>query len=568
MKRTCQPARTIYWPFVAVKLLVALPTMALAQTSVDSGALMRETQQQPIAIPALPKEPQKTVAAPVTGPKVVVRSFEIDGSTQFDNATLDRVLADFVGRELSFSDLQAAADRISLHYRAVGLHALAILPEQDLKDGRVRIRVIEGKLGRLRLSPPERADQLPLTLVERIVNQGQSPGKIVDVDALERATLIANDVPGLKVTTVLSAGTQAGETDIETKIEATPLIAGNLSTDNFDPRSTGREKVIGNLSLNNPLGLGDQLQLSAQASAGKRYASAAMSFPLAANGLRAGMNTSHLRYSLQGSFAVLGGKGTADTWGANLSYPVLRSQMTNVIAQFQHTQSHLVNDSNAGNVSDNRTRSTTLSLNFNHMDGWGGGGVSMAGIGLVQGKIDLAGNAAFLATDQATLKRNGDFTKTTYNLARLQRITGASQFWLSFNGQLAGKNLDPGEEFSLGGPNGVRAYPALEASGDQGNLLTVEYRQELPWHLRGKVFYDQGHIRVNHDNSFAGAPARNAYVLDGVGVGLDWSPHASFNLRSSLAWRLKENPVPIAGGNDNDGSKRIPQFWLYAQYDF
>ena len=47
---------------------------------------------------------------------------------------------------------------------------------------------------------------------------------------------------------------------------------------------------------------------------------------------------------------------------------------------------------------------------------------------------------------------------------------------LAFSGQLSYQNLDPSEQFYLGGPAGVRAYPVSSNGGSTGQLLTTELR--------------------------------------------------------------------------------------------
>jgi len=542
-----------------------LASSVQAQTSVDAGSLLRETQKPIEAAPLLVRPPQGESVPKDTGPKVSVEVFDVSGSTLFDGDVWSTVLSYLSGKKLSFSEIQAAADRVSQHYRSAGLHALAFLPEQDLTSGRVRIVVVEGRLGDLQIKSPTQA-ALPTELLKRIVNQGQVIGKIVNIDALERATLIANDIPGVKASSVLLAGQRAGETDIQVSAEPLPVFSGNVNVDNFDPRSTGQEKMAGQFSFSNALGLGEQTQISLQASSGKQYGQLAYSQPLAANGLRGGVNLSRMDFSLQEEFSQLGGAGSADTWGAFLNYPVIRSQQRNLSGQMTYSHSHLVNSASAGNISDKKSQSLTLGLTGN--DYGSGDGVIMGGVSLVTGEVDLSGNAAELAQDAGGPGRNGRFGKVQFNVGRLQRLSENSMLWLSANGQLALNNLDSGEEFSLGGPNGVRAFPALEAAGDEGVVITAEYRYVINSMWRPKVFIDLGHITVNRDNSFAGAAVLNDYQLKGLGVGLDWTPSRAMTVRAQLAWRLGDNPAAQPNGNDADGTKHLPRAWLQANFDF
>jgi hypothetical protein len=67
------------------------------------------------------------------------------------------------------------------------------------------------------------------------------------------------------------------------------------------------------------------------------------------------------------------------------------------------------------------------------------------------------------------------------------------------SGQTASKNLDSSEKFSLGGINGVRAYPQGEASGDEGYRGTVELRHNVMPNVQATVFYDWGKVTINRN---------------------------------------------------------------------
>lgn len=125
---------------------------------------------------------------------------------------------------------------------------------------------------------------------------------------------------------------------------------------------------------------------------------------------------------------------------------------------------------------------------------------------------------------------------------RLQRVTNTVSLYAGFNGQLASKNLDNSEKMGLGGMNAVRAYPEGEAYGDQGYVLTVEVRKDLP------KFYDQipgqmqlvGFIdtgRVNTDKT-TWTNEDNTRTLSGAGVGINWMDYNNFAMKLAYAHKL------------------------------
>ena len=125
------------------------------------------------------------------------------------------------------------------------------------------------------------------------------------------------------------------------------------------------------------------------------------------------------------------------------------------------------------------------------------------------------------------------------------------------------------EKFSLGGPDGVRAYPTGEALGDEGWIFSAEYRYTIPgfkiWD--GDVtmmgFWDQGHVQVFENRPTGGPPgcnavrcSQNARNLSGFGVGASAGRDNDYVLRMSAAWR-NEDEAP-----QSDSANRIPRLWL------
>ena len=63
-------------------------------------------------------------------------------------------------------------------------------------------------------------------------------------------------------------------------------------------RSTGKERVTGNLYLNSPLGIGDQLNANLMHSQGTDYARLAFTLPVGYDGWRVGASASLVRSGL------------------------------------------------------------------------------------------------------------------------------------------------------------------------------------------------------------------------------------------------------------------------------
>ena len=229
---------------------------------------------------------------------------------------------------------------------------------------------------------------------------------------------------------------------------------------------------------------------------------------------------------------------------------------------------HFVNRTFAGVTSDKTTRSLVLGLSVDGRDDRGGGGLNGYSLSLTSGKLDLSAAVSDLAIDDITAKADGGYSKLNYALSRLQRLGAATSLYLSLSGQFASKNLDSSEQFSLGGPTGVRAYPTGEAIGDEGMLATVEGRWQIAENWQASAFLDRGQIRL-HKSPWLGweglnTTITNTYSLAGAGLGLTYSTVGNFTVRIFSAMKIGTNPGRNVSGNDADNRDSSSRVWIQA----
>lgn len=132
-----------------VVFLVMLPLPLFAEPP-DAGLLMREQEPQR-QLPQRIPEQQKAVERPAltdTGVKVTVTEIRFTGieglATQED---LNPLVADAIGKALSFKELQALADKVTAYLKQKGdFLARAYLPKQDITGGIIEIAVVQGRM--------------------------------------------------------------------------------------------------------------------------------------------------------------------------------------------------------------------------------------------------------------------------------------------------------------------------------------------------------------------------------------------------------------------------------------
>ncbi len=548
--------------------LLAVQTVC-AQTVPDAGSLLQQLERKPSALPkALPGKPAETPALQtLVGQTVTVTAFRFAGNSLLSSEQLSAVVADYLHRPIDFKQLQAASAAVAEHYRAAGWVVRTYLPRQDIVDGVVTIEIVEAVFGGVQLegAPATRVSQAQ---IERTIKAVQAVGAPLSADAIDRALLLADDLPGVAVSGSLREGSEPARTELLLKMTDEPLIVGEVNIDNHGSRSTGVNRLSANLNFNSPLGLGELLSVNLIHTEGSNYLRLGGTLPVDAHGWRLGANASSMNYRLLGAdFAALDSNGSSSTAALEASYPLIRSRLSNLY--FSASLEHKAFDNQANGSTATRYTAKTLSLGLsgNHFDRLAGGGASGASLTLTSGQLDLSGSPN-QAADAASTQTDGSYSKLRYSASRQQIITEDLSLFAAVSGQRASKNLDSSEKFYLGGANGVRAYPSSEAGGAAADLVNLELRWRLSAGLNLSGFYDYGRVTVNVNNSFTGAPALNDYSVKGAGLALAWQGNSGLTLKATWAKRIGENPNPTAAGNDQDGSLINNRLWLTASLPF
>lgn len=541
-----------------IAIVVLLPGVAHAQVP-SAGQSMRDIETVRPALPAATRPdielPQPdTTSGPATdaGPRVPVHAFAIEGNHVYDTAQLQALLADLVGRDLGFDALREAASRITAHYRRHGyVLARAYLPHQDIENGIVRIAVVEGRYGQLELHNRSRV----LDGVLRQPLGALRPGGVVRGADLERSLMLLDELPGVDAKGTLRQGAEPGTTDLVIDAERGPLATGALELDNFGDRLTGRYRATGSLAVNSPLRLGDQLTLRGLTSnTDQRYYRAGYQVPVGPASTRIGVAYSEMTYRLGQEFRSLGYHGRATVQSAYVTQPLLRGRRASLSAQVLYENKNLHDDYDEFEVrNDKNVGLWSFGLSGNSEDGWLGGGRN--GFSVTVGIGRLRGNDPLDANPLA--KTHGSFTKLNLSALRLQALGARLQLYTQFSAQLASRNLDGSEKFTLGGPYGVRAYALGAGSGDQGWQATAELRYLAAPGWQVSTFVDTGRVQINKQPWGRDA---NTLQLSAAGLGVSW--YGASRQFSVTAAR------PLGNADGRATVTRSPSVWIQAAQYF
>ncbi len=557
-----------FWP---LPIALSLSVSSWAQTSPDAGSLRQQIEQQR-TLPLPAARPQSTPLPPeikpTEGTTITAKAFRLVGNTLLSKEQLAPALAPFVGQALDFAGLQRTADAIAATYREAGWIVRAYLPEQDISEGTISLQIIEAQFAGLRFEG-EPSQRVMREHLQSFFTGRQAQGQALNARALDRALLLADDLPGISVAGTLVPGAADAETALVLQTTDESFFFGDVGVDNTGARATGSNRLTANLNINSPGSRGELLSLSGLHTQGSNYGRVALTVPEGHNGLRLSFSASSMNYKvIEGDAGIraIDIKGKSSSLGLDSNFPLIRERLHNLYlsggleSKGFHSEDNR-KSSDPESYSDYESSSLRLGLSGNRFDNLWGGGANSGSLQMQWGR---------LGSMQAHKQINDidrSYHKLSYSLSRQQNLTTDHSLLISLQGQHATQMLDSSEKFYIGGVNSVRAYPASEQGGDRGQVLTAEWRWRFDSSLVLTAFTDSGRVVTLTTASLA----QQTVSLSGRGLSLNWQGPAGISTRLTWAHRNGNNPKPLNDkGNvsDGDGTLKRNRIWFTASVPF
>lgn len=530
--------------------LHARPISAAQPSPTVSGGQLLQEVAPPLARPK-EKSPsitikRSTTAAAAGGEAFYVRHIEVKGNSIVSRRDIRHIVAPFEGKQLTLGELQGIANRITATYVQKGYpFTQGYVPAQTIRNGLVRIDVLEAHYDRIKLDNKSRVRDS----VVKAALSGLQPGAPVGQASLDRALLLASDLPSTSVKGVLMPGRTTGASQL--LVNVAPGAAANsiVGIDDYGNAATGRVRFGATVAYYNPLELGDTVTASAlTAGRGMNYERLSYAVPVHGPATEIEAGISRLDYKIvNGSESSLRALGMAEIGDIGLQRMLVRSTDMNVRASLSYAMTRLRDEIDAANIHTDR-----------HTGDWHAGlGAEIhdrLGVTTLDGQMTL-GRVVFddqsaAVIDGSSARTAGGFTKFLFSASRMERLGLRDSLLFNLAYQAADKNLDVSEQLFVGGPSSVRAYDNGVASGSQGSSETVEYRHDLPasaaghWQLNAFIDHTQIQMQARRYSSDI-----NIADVSGAGVGLTWASDGGWSLVSALAAPLGSTPS-IAGHRD------------------
>ena len=529
----------------AVSLWV-LGGAALAQTQPAQRTQRAQPPARPQAQPARPQaqqaqpqapQPQIPVAPsqPPVPVKFEIQRYVVEGNTLLSSGSIDRILAPFTGKDRDFGDIQRALEALQDAYIKRGYNAVRVsVPEQDIRAGQVRLRVVEARVRRIRVEGNRFFDETNVKRGLPSLKEGTSP----NTSAIGKDAQLDNENPAKQVTVALQAADAPGEVDATVRVTDEKPSRFSAYLDNTGTPNTGNLRLGAGFQHANMFNRDQVLNVQAITSPGHvsdvKIFGAGYRMPIYGWGgvvdLVAGYSNVNSG-TVQGLFNV---SGSGDVFGARYTQLLGRlgsyEQRLALGLDYRAYKNDVTfADTGAPLVPDITVRPATLAYL---------GRFSAVG-------QDLSFNVSYSHNipggshgEQADFDAQRPGAQAGYGIVRegaaYSRLLPSDFIVRAVaNAQQTSDLLIPGEQFGMGGVDSVRGYYEREVANDVGWRASLEaYGPDFghwfgsSWRARALIFTDAAR---GHDNAPERTPD-NKLGSFGLGVRANEGKFLAFRL--------------------------------------
>jgi hemolysin activation/secretion protein len=499
---------------VAGLLSSMLAPAALAQAAATPVAPLTTSpieralpEAQPRAVPPLLPTPAPGAPEVPAGPPVTIQAVEIQGATAYKPGELEPYYRDIVGKSVPLSQISGVLQQIQAKYRNDGYVLTVVRGTVEPVDGRstLRVRVVEGFISDVKID----GDIGPAgVLVYNFLNKLTSirPVNIADI---ERALLLAQDVPGVSVRAVLRPGTgEAGAVELVGQVGRKPF-GGFVQYDNRAAPFAGPHELLVGAQANSFTSAGERTEVilyDTPFNEQQIFGQAGIEGFVGSSGLKLRAYGGYGPSEPGGPLGQVGFRSRLLIAGASAAYPIIRTRPVtlNVTLAFDISRAEI---SQADLASGARQRSSLdelrivrLGETLDFQDQTFGTGLVSANTVALTLHQGLSGLGASTSGDRPGTKV--DFFKVTGELTRVQNLFGFNgglvALKLSGGGQYSGDILPSNEKYFLGGTKFGRGYFSGEITGDRavGATAELQLNTSTDWPVRlglqPYLFYDAG----------------------------------------------------------------------------
>ena len=461
--------------------------------------------------------------------QIVVKNFNVVGSSIFSDRELSQAVKDYENRPLTLPELFQARSVITKLYTDKGyVNSGAYIPPQELDNGTVKIAVLEGKLEGINVSGTERLT--PKYISSRIET---AAGKPVNVESLLAALQLLRLDPLIdNVSAELSAGIKPGTSLLDIQVEEADVFNLATSFNNKKSPSVGSNQRSASFNHGNLLGLGDRFNFTFSNTDGSNSFDFAYSLPFnSKNGTINAAYGSNSNDVVEEPFvSQLDLESKSRYFELNLRQPIVLKPNKELAMGLSFARSESETSLNnldfrlsRGANEEGETRISALRFFQEYVNR--------------DDKKVLAFRSQFsVGIDAFNATNNEEGPDSTFFSWRgqsqwIKRLDEDFLFLLRGDVQIAGGALVPLEQFRVGGVNSARGYRQDLSLGDSGVFGSAELRvpvlrfKKIDGLVQLAPFFDIGRLWNTDDAEIANE------TLPSLGLGVNFAMGDRFNAR-------------------------------------
>jgi len=506
--------------------------------------------------------------------EIVLNGVEFDGNTVFSDAELLALVKDRLGKKVNIEELEGVRKAVSKHYfdhRYV--NSGAVIDEQDMAGGVLKIRVVEGYLDAV-----------------NVMNQGwlrsgylrkrvhREVGTPLNLDDLKLALeLIQRDDKIRKINTALVPGEELGQSHLDMIVTEKKLFDVGVGISNRRPPSVGAEEAEVFLGTKNLTSLGDTLRANYTfTQEGMREVdfgdagnySLFYSLPLTRWDTTLELGLTQSDYAiLEEPFEALDIQSDTRLYTVALRQPLYRDfqHEFSVTLKGEHRRSEVLVSGELFSISPGsvggQTRITALRLSPEY-------------VYRSQERVIAARTTFSFGLDKLDPIMTEDFDRKYFTwMTQASWVESVSSndtlLVVKLFHQYTDQKVVSMEQFSLGGMNTIRGYRENQLIRDNAVVLSPELRIPVYKDRYGKAlvylvpFFDYG-TGWNTDGP------RNRETIYSAGLGITYNPSDYINMAVYWGHAFKDFDIPNDGDLQDYGIHfqiRIgADFWDPTQY--
>lgn len=527
--------------------LVAIGTLADTIGSNPTPLDRRELPTPGESVPVLPELPELPPITPRGKPtlsaaaRITVKKFIFEGNHTVSTEKLNELVQKYLNREITAEELQEVKNIISRYYVDQGyINSGAIIPDQPVKDGVIKLQIMEGELVKVEIEGNKRLR------TSYIQNRLQiKDHEILNINELQERLQLLHQNPLFKrLNAELGPGVKLGEAMLKVQVtEERPYEFGFRVSNHRSP-SVGAYRGELEAQHHNLLGFTDHLFLRYGLTSGLKDYTIDYSLPVTRYDTMLGFHVERSDSEVVTEpFKQLDVRSDAETYAITLTHPIYRKPDRELDLglrlEKRSSKTYLLGRpfSFGEGVKDGKSDITVARFTQD----W-----------LYRSRVEvIAARSSFnfgLNALDSTINNDGTPDSKFFSwLGQFQWVKRLSlldsQLLFRSDLQWTNEGLLPLEKFSIGGASTVRGYRENQLTRDNGWVSSLEWRIPIISRdtredgiLYFSPFVDYGRAW----NSKSDTP--DPRDISSVGLGLRWLP--TQKIQAALYWGKALRKIP------------------------